>query len=66
MRDRVEADSNPKCGPILRSSALGGIPEADAPLFALRALYSIKQRVCVMASQPFAFSFFLPTAVAVS
>ena len=66
MRDTLEADSNPECGAILRSSALGVILEADAPLFSLRALYSIKQRVCVMASQPFAFSFFLPTAVAVS
>lgn len=67
MRDRVEADSNPECGAILRSPALGVIPEADAPLFSLRALIRlIKQRVCVMAWQPSAFSFFLPTAVAVS
>jgi hypothetical protein len=42
MRGRVEADSNPECGAILRSSALGVIPEADAPLFSLRALYSIR------------------------
>jgi hypothetical protein len=35
MRDRVEADSNPECGAILRSSALGVILEADAPLFLL-------------------------------
>jgi hypothetical protein len=42
MRDRLEADSNPEFRVILRSSALGVILEADAPLFSLGALYSIQ------------------------
>ena len=65
MRDRLEADSNPECRVILRSSALGVILEADANLITASALFdSIKPRVCGLTSKQWAFSFSLLTAAA--
>ena len=65
MRDRLEADSNPECRVIPRSSALGVILEADANLITASALFdSIKPRVCGLTSKQWAFSFSLLNAAA--